>query len=367
MQLKETLKDLMMLPALSGYEYGVGKYMKEKFSSYADEVKCDTSGNVTAVFKSGKHDATRVMIFAHMDQLGFVIKEIDPSGFLRVERVGGIPEKILPGLEVIIRCENGDWLPGVIGNKSHHTTPADEKYKVNPYAELFIDLGFSSADEAYTAGVNIGSPIVYRPKFHELQNGICSGTSIDNRGGCAALLDIAHRLSNVPTKNRNYDVYLTATVQEEFNLRGAYIACSYIKPDFAIALDVAIANDTPEDAGNASVKLGSGPVMGMYNFHGRGTLNGTIPHPLLISITKDAAKSADIKLQRYASTGLLTDASYVQLTGNGTPVIDLAFPCRYTHSPVETCCVNDLCILSELVWAMLKQNVTKEDFIRKYD
>lgn len=342
--MKEILKELCSQPGVSGYEDCVGKLMAE--------------------FKARDPKAKKVMVFAHMDQLGFVVKRIDAAGFLGVERLGGIPEKILPGLEVLVRTCGGKWIPGVIGNKSHHVTDASEKYKVIPIQELYVDLGLSSSKEAAEVGIVPGCPVVYKPRFTELVRERCYGTALDNRGGCAILLELAKRLAGAECA---LDVYLVGTVQEEYNLRGAMVACASVEPDFAIALDVAITGDTPDMGGKLPVSLDAGPVMSMYNFHGRGTLNGTIPHPRLVEMTENAAKELKIPLQRIASCGILTDASYVQLYGRGVPVIDLGFPCRYTHTAVELCSIKDLKQLSCLVEKILRNAPEDIEFTRKYE
>lgn len=364
MSLKTHLKELALLPAPAGYEYCAGKYLYEYYQGLTDNVWTDIAGNLIAKFSCGKENAKRAMVFAHMDSLGLIVQRIEKNGFLRVERLGGVPEKTLPALEVLVRTESGEWIPGTIGNKSHHMTDASEKYRVTPYQEAYIDLGADSAEEVRALGIEVGCPVVYLPRWQELKNNRCYGTTIDNRGGCAVIMEVAKMLREHPCEN--YDVYLVATVQEEYNLRGGMVAASAIKPDYAIAIDVALTGDTPDSEGKMPVKLGAGPAIGMYNFHGRGTLNGTIPHPALVEAAKAAAQKAGIPLQRYASVGILTDASYVQLVDNGTPVMDLAFPCRYTHTSTEVCSIQDLELLAKLVETVLRDMPADMVFARSY-
>jgi putative aminopeptidase len=136
-------------------------------------------------------------------------------------------------------------------------------------------------------------------------------------------------------------VYLVGTVWEEYNLRGAIIAARACKPDIAIALDVVLAGDTPDLKNRFEVFLGKGPALMMYNFHGRGTLNGTIPHKGLTDLAMSAAKQLNIPLQRFAAVGILTDSSYVQLEGNGIAALELGFPARYAHTPTEICDIKE--------------------------
>ncbi len=361
--MKDILKELCLQIGMAGHEEPVGKYIRTEFEKCTDEILCDNIGNLSAVFRSKKPNAKNVMIFAHMDQLGLIVKNIDENGFLKIERVGGIPEKILPGLEVVIGTQSGDYIGGVIGNRSHHITPPEEKYHVSKLNELYVDCGFYSAQEAAKAGVVVGSPIIYKPRFNNIRDDICYGTAMDNRGGCAILIDLARKFKG---KELDCNIFITATVLEEYNLRGAKVAASYIKPDCAIALDVAITGDTPDTKGVFPVKLGGGPVASLYNFHGRGTLNGTMPHPKMVKLVEEYCKSADIPLQRIATTGLLTDASYVQLMDNGVAIIDLGFPCRYTHTAIEMCDVNDLVLLSQLTENIALQITPEQDFTKNY-
>ncbi len=360
--MKKNLEKLCLSQGMSGHEINVGKLMRREFEQFTSEILTDNIGNITAVFRSKRSDAKNVMVFGHMDQLGLVIKNVDSDGYIQFDRVGGIPEKILPGLEVIVGTDDGGYIPAVVGNRSHHITPIEDKYKVAKLAELYIDAGFDSDSQAYEAGVSVGNPIIYRPRFVEMGNK-CYGTALDNRGACAILLDLASRFKDTDI---GVNVFLTATVLEEYNLRGASVAAEYIKPDCAIALDVAISGDTPDTKGIFPVKLGSGPVMSRYNFHGRGTLNGTIPHPVIVEMVRKICAEKEMPLQVIATSGLLTDASYVQLLGEGVPVIDLGFPCRYTHTAVETCCIDDLIALSTLTELLIKMVTPELNFKKEY-
>ncbi len=360
--MRELLEKLCMLEGMSGHEINVGKFIRKEFERYTDEILTDNIGNITAVFRSEKSNAKNVMVFGHMDQLGLIVKNIDSDGFITIDRVGGIPEKILPGLELLVGTSNNCYIPAVMGNRSHHITPIEDKYKVSKLAELYVDAGFKSEQEAKAAGVCIGNPIIYKPRFGEMQSK-CYGTAMDNRGACAILIDLASKFSGTDC---GVNVFLTATVLEEYNLRGAAVAAGYIKPDCAVALDVAISGDTPDTKGVFDVKLGDGPVLSRYTFHGRGTLNGVIPHPVVVDTVKDICEKEKIPLQLIATSGLLTDASYVQLLGEGVPVVDLGFPCRYTHTAVETCDVKDLIELSKLSEQLVKRITPELNFKKEY-
>jgi putative aminopeptidase len=341
--------ELMLIPGLSGYETRVRKRLASELRTADIENRTDLTGNLIATLP-GDAAAPSVMLFAHMDQLGFVIRKIESGGLIRLERLGGVPERALASQEMLICVGAAKDVAAIIANKSHHATAPEDKYRVVPYQDVILDAGFRSAEEAFAAGVQIGTPVVYAPRAFEMANGRICGTSVDDRAACAVMVEVARALrdqSGRPT------IYFVFSVQEEFNLRGALPAAQALKPDIAIQLDLVLATDTPDMAGRGDVALGGGPAMSMYSFHGRGTLNGTIPHPSLVNLFDSAARDEAIRLQRSAHVGALTDSSYVQLVGAGVASIDLGFPARYTHSSLEMCDVADLAGLTRLLIAAL--------------
>ncbi|MBL8578370.1 MAG: M42 family metallopeptidase [Mesorhizobium sp.] len=352
-RLKTLLCDLMLIPGLSGYEGRVRKYLAARLQELGLVTRTDGLGNLIATL-DGDSDAPSVMLFTHMDQLGFIVRKIEPSGFLRIERLGGVPERALPSQEVLICVAPGRDRPGIIANKSHHATTPEEKYKVVPYQDLYIDAGFESAEEALEAGVDIGSPVVYRPHWLELSEQRIAGTSIDDRAGCAVVIEAARQIIERPDRPT---VHFVFSVQEEFNLRGALTAAQVLQPDIAIQLDLLLATDTPDMGYRGDIQLGGGPAMSMYSFHGRGTLNGTIPHPALVTLFDQSAQSIGVPLQRSAHVGALTDSSYVQLVGGGVASIDVGFPMRYSHSSLEVCDLSDL----EGLTTLLVESISRID------
>ena len=331
------LEDLCLLPSLSGHEQLVSSYLGKQFESLGLEVQRDALGNTFACVKGKSHDR-KVMLTGHMDSPGMMVKTITDEGFIRFERVGGIPEKTLVALRVAVQAKDG-YVPGVIGVKSHHLTSADEKYKVDRYQDLYIDIGCYSKKEVLDLGIRIGNAITYYPTFVRLQNDVVSGTSFDNRIACTCLIELA----KIFTENEpGCDVWLVGTVQEEYTIRGAITAARIIGPDAIICLDTEMANDTPDLIGTGEVRLGEGPVMSLYNFHGRGTLNGTMPHPSLVRLYEESAEETGINLQRVAGIGGLTELAYMQLEGKGIPGIDIEVPFRYSHSCIETSDLGDI-------------------------
>lgn len=344
-RLAELLVELMLIPGLSGHEGRVRRHLARELEEIGLETRTDRLGNLIATLE-GNAEAPSVMLFTHMDQLGFVVRKIEDDGFIRVERLGGVPERALASQPVILCIGEGRDRTGVIANKSHHATTPEEKYRVVPYMDLYIDAGFASRDEALAAGVNIGTPVVYRPQALALSPTRLAGTSIDDRAGCAVIVETARALA---AARKRPTVHLVFSVQEEFNLRGALTAAQALTPDISIQLDLLLATDTPDMAYRGDVELGGGPGISLYSFHGRGTLNGTIPHPAMVALFERSAERLEMKLQRSAHTGALTDSSYVQLVGQGVASIDVGFPMRYSHSSLEVCDLGDLEQLSRLL------------------
>jgi putative aminopeptidase len=341
--------ELMLIPGLSGHEGRVRRRLAAEMAGLGLSTTTDRLGNLIATAE-GDPGRPSVMLFAHMDQLGFVVRKIEGNGFIRLERLGGVPERALAAQELLICVGEGRDIPAIVGNKSHHATSPQDKYRVVPYQEILVDAGFSSAEAAFSAGVKIGSPVVYAPRAFALAGDRIVGTSIDDRAGCAVVAEVARLLAPIGQRPTIHFVFST---QEEYNLRGAMPAAQALKPDIAIQLDLMLATDTPDMQARGDLVLGGGPGMSLYSFHGRGTLNGTIPHPALVSLFERAADHAGLPLQRSAQVGVLTDSSYVQLVHHGVAAIDLGFPCRYTHSALEVCDLSDLVSLSALLVAGL--------------
>ena len=359
--LQNLIKDLCLIPGLSGYEDNVRKYLENQLNESKLQNKTDVLGNLICTLPGDK-ELPSVMLFAHMDQLGFIIKKIEDNGFIRVERLGGVPEKALASQEVTIQSEDNKYFNGIIGNKSHHATSVEDKYKVISYRDIYIDAGFSSKKEVINNNINIGSPVTYTPYFNLIGNNCITGTSIDDRAGCAVIFKVAKKLKesvNRPT------VHIVFSVQEEFNLRGVLPVTQKLQPDIAIQIDLMLSSDTPDMKQQGDIFLGKGPCMSMYSFHGRGTLNGLIPHPNLVKLFNDISKKNEINLQRSATVGVLTDSSYVQLVDKGVATIDMGFPIRYSHSSREVCDLRDLTDLQNLLLKAIMSIDKSFSLIRK--
>lgn len=339
-RLRADLTALMLIPGLSGHEERVAKWLRARLDSLRLTHRTDRLGNLIATIP-GDPAKPSVMIFTHMDQLGFFVRKIEPDGLIRVERMGGVSERAMAAQAVTLCGTKGD-LAGIIMNKAHHATTPEEKYKVLTTPEIRIDTGHGSKAAVESAGIRIGTPVVYAGRVIELAGDRIAGTSVDDRAGCVALLELARIRAAAPEEHLGPTLHLVWSVQEEFNLRGAVVAAQNLHPDIAIQIDLMLATDTPDMADRGEMVMGGGPGISLYSFHGRGTLNGVIPHPALVSLMEATAQALSLPLQRSAQTGVLTDLSYVQLLGDGVASIDVGFPMRHSHSSLECCDLADL-------------------------
>ncbi len=357
----ELLKELTAIPALSGREEAMIAAMRRHFSPLADEVRVDRVGNVSATIR-GRQASPRLLIFAHMDELGLIVRKIEPDGFLRIERAGGVPEKSLLGQWVEIHTDDGRHLPALVGTTSHHVTRPEKKFVVPDRLDMYLDLGCDSRAEVEALGVHVGDAITYRAAFTQLSADRLAAKSLDNRVGCVMLIQT---LAALAQERPAATVHIVASVQEEFNVRGVWPAFQALQPDAAICIDVTVACDTPELHALSDVRLGAGPVITTYQFHGRGTLGGLIPNPKLRRYLEQVASDEGIGVQREVLLGVITDAAFSQLLGEqGVPMAALSVATRYTHAPVEACSLRDIDAAIRLLAAAARRFDARLDLSR---
>lgn len=336
--LLDLIRELSVVAAPTGNEDRLTAAVKRYVTSRGWAVETDRLGQL-AVTMGPSEASTSMMLIAHMDEVGLVVRAVEDDGWVRVHRLGGMPERVLPGLRVIVHSRAGD-LPGIVATKSHHLTEAEEKYLARPATDLYLDLGCSSATQARAAGVRVGDPITYAPAWSRFGGDRFSAKSLDNRLGVAALLRVLDQLADEPPAARTHVVF---SCLEEFNLMGTLAMAQRLQPDIALALDIVPATDTPDLRGRGTSDLGRGVSLSRLTFHGRGALGGLIPHPGLVRAVEDAAEDSGADLQYDAVIGCLNDAAYLPMaTAEGIAAISLGIPCRYTHSPVETAQLGDV-------------------------
>lgn len=208
--------------------------MQHAFEQQAKDVWRDRLGNVVARYGSDKSDALRLMIFAHMDEVGFMVLKIEPSGFLRFERVGGPAQITMPGSIVTLAGRSGDIM-GCIGIKAYHFAKGDERTQPPALDKLWIDIGAKDKADAERMGIQVGTPVTLYNPPHCLGNDLVCSKALDDRLGCTALLGVAEALASTPL---DIAVFLVASVQEEFNIRGIVPVLRRVRPDLAIGIDI---------------------------------------------------------------------------------------------------------------------------------
>jgi endoglucanase len=345
MTLVETLEKLANASGVTGREDEVKSLMIKYLKPYADEVKEDKIGNVVAI-KKGKKNAPKLMLAAHMDEIGLLVKTITKEGFLQFMKMGGIDDRVLSAQKVMVCTENG-LLHGIIGSKPPYIQKEDERKRVLASDELFIDIGAENQEEARKKGVRIGDPVEFDIKFAKLSKDVVIGKAFDDRAGCVAMIEVMKRLEKT-----DCTIFAVGTVQEEVGCRGAVTSAFGLSPDLGIALDVTVAGDTPGvKESEAPVKLGKGPALSIAD-------SGLITHPKVLKLLIDTAEENKIPYQLEAGLAGSTDASRIALAREGVPSGPLSIPTRYIHSPTSMINLTDVENVIKLTLAAVK-NIPK--------
>jgi len=331
MEYTEILKNLSVSSAVSGQEDSVFSIVKSIFAKYCDSVEADKFFNVIGV-KKGTGIGKKIMITAHCDEIGLMVKDIDENGFIKVTNVGGIDPRILLAQEVMVHGKRD--LYGVIGAKPPHLLKPEDAQKAVKLENLYIDTGLS-ADKLKEI-VSIGDTVTLRALPAELQGSRFCSKAMDNRSSVLALVEIMKQLS---VRKHDADVYFVATVQEEVGAAGAEIVAYNIDPDIAVVIDVCH-GEMPDCPKEETYTLGKGPAIGV----------GPILHGNLYRKLVDLAKEENIPYQidvEPGSTG--TEAWDVQVSRSGIPTALISIPVRYMHTPVEVVDINDIKNTGKLV------------------
>ena len=330
----QLLKRLCEAPGISGYENEVTDIIKEELKNTCDNVEIDRLGNVIGIkkatlFKEKEKDAKpkRVMLAAHMDQIGFLVKSIDQNGFISFASIGGFDPKTLVAQRVIIHGKKK--LVGVIGSKPIHVLEEAEKKKAPVMKDFFIDVGLEKKEVELI--IQPGDAITFDGDFVQLNDKIVTSLALDNRVGVYVLLQAMRRV-----KNHMVDIFAVATSQEEVGLRGAATSSYYIAPDFGIALDVTVAMDTPGIREEEKVcGLGKGAAITVLN-------SSIVAHQGLCRFLKELAEKNNIKYQMDVMERGGTDAGSIQKSRCGVITGGISVPARYIHSVVEMCSMEDV-------------------------
>lgn len=338
--MKSILKQLTQLYGPPGHERYLVDSISKLFRQYCDEVKVDKLFNVIGLKRAnpGKEAAFKVMIAAHVDEIGMMVTDIDKKGFIKFAPVGGIDPRILPSQEVVIHSKREVY--GVIGAKPPHLISEEEKKKAVSFEDFYIDIGMSEKEAKDI--IDIGDTVTFKPYWSELQNELVSSKSLDNRAGVASMIGILEEIKHL---KHEVDIICVATSQEEVGLRGALVSAYGINPDAAIVID-GCHGDMPGLDKEETYTLGKGPAIAI----------GPNIHPELAEHLKQVAKEENIPYQVDVEPGNTgTDAWGIQVSRSGIPTVLISIPLRYMHSTVETISIVDLKNTSRLTAHFFKR------------
>ena len=339
------LKRLLKTPSPSGFEQQIQKVCKTYAADFADEIYKDVHGNQYHVIN--KKAKIRIMLAGHVDEIALMVNTIDDNGFLGFVPIGGVDSAVLGGQRVVIHGEKGS-VPGVIGRKAIHLTPANDRNKALEMHQMWIDIGAKDKKEAERK-VAISDPVTIDAGYQELMNDKIVARALDDRIGAFVILEALRLLKR---RKINVAVYCVTTVQEEIGLRGATTSAYGCNPHAGLAVDVAWATDHPRGEGSryGHTALGSGPIIS------RGANINPVVHKGIVA----AAKKAKIPIQPFAAPrGTGTDGNAMQLSRGGVATAIVGIPNRYMHTPVEMVSTKDVENASKLIaeWiAALKPN-----------
>jgi len=325
---------------VSGFEDDIREFIKEKIEAMSLETSEDNLGDLlVTVGDKGPH----VVLIAHMDELGLIVSNVDADGSLRIRKVGGIDDRTLVGRVVEIKTQRG-IITGVLGLKPPHLmTDQDDRKKVVAWQDVRVDVGTRSKKETEKLGVRVLDPMVFKKDISYITSDIICARAVDNRAGCAVLLDMLEKL-----KDRKLSLKLTFvwSVQEETGLKGAKVVGFQLRPDYVFAVDTMTTTDAPL-MGDVfeRVMIGSGPALRMFD-------NAAVASPKLRKVIEEVAKAAKIPLQ-YGTGGGSTDGAAMQ--DFGSLMMPLGIPMRYTHSPTECASLKDMENSSKLLIKVLER------------
>lgn len=314
------LKELCELNGVSGDEGEVRAFIEDKIRPYADDIHTDNMGNLIAFKKGANHK--KIMLSAHMDEVGFIVSKITDDGYLKFQPVGGIDPRVVVAKKVTV---GKDKIPGIIALKAIHLQKPDERGKTVPMSSLFIDIGASSKEDAK---ISLGDYVSFSTKYNQTGDKV-KAKALDDRVGCSILIDLM--------KEKNtYDTYFVFGVQEEVGLRGAEVYAYNIKPDIALVLEGTTCSDVYGAKEHEYVTVCGGGAA--VSFMDRSSIVSEKYHKWLYN----TAKEENIPVQYKRTTMGGNDAGIIHRSKDGILTASLSVPCRYIHSPVSLASVSDI-------------------------
>lgn len=342
----ELLKELSNVFGPSGNEEDVAAILNRELEECADEIRVDKLGNMFFNHE-GKEGYPKIMLSAHMDEVGFIITFVEEDGFLRFDTLGGITNSIMPGQRILLRGDKG-YLRGIIGTKPPHIMTPDEQNKMIPKEDLFIDIGADSLKQAQKKGADVATMGVFDAEFTDLGDGYFRGKAFDDRTGCTVLAEVFRSMKNSP-----YNIVAVGSVQEELGIRGARTAAWQVDPDYGLALEGTFVADVPNTRPDrVSSKIKGGPVITVLD-------RTSLSHPRILKALVKAGREKSIPFQFKKVMVGGTDAGAIHLTKAGVPSGTVAVPCRYIHGPASILHIDDLKNTTRLVSEFVKTISTK--------
>jgi endoglucanase len=345
------LKDLVSIDGVSGFEKPVADYISSRLSQLHAGVRRDVMGNVLASLRLGSGEPSlKLMFCAHMDEVGLMVKGVEPDGFIRFEKVGVIPDAFLSRTPVRIKGING-----TIGTRPGYLMEGSDK----PHGtrDMYVDVGASSSEEICDLGIEVGDPISFATAFSSTGNpDRILAKAVDDRAGCTVLLLLAELLStrDFCESPSSAEVVLAFTAQEEVGCRGAAVAAAAVRPDCAFVLDTVPSGDTPDASMTKDInaRLGGGVVIPVMS---GGVSMGEIMAEPIKRLLRDVADEKGIPYQLAILPVAATDSSAIKTSGDGVPVGTIGIPRRYAHSPVELVDLNDVMSATQLALGLTER------------
>jgi endoglucanase len=324
--------ELCALIGCPGHEEEVAAWLLEKVRPLCDEARIDPLGSVLAVRK-GRKGTPRVLLDAHMDEVGFMVSAVDPKGFVRIAPLGGIDRGLMPGSSLVFAADGGRRVYGLVGTLPPHVTKPEDRGKAPDFPDLYVDVGAQSAEEVAGLGLGVGSTGTFDTPFRSVADRVLTGRAFDDRTACNVVLAVLEDLAGGPL---DATVLVSFACQEEVGARGATAAAFSLEPDLAVALENTTATDTPGVPAEKTVaRLGGGPVLTLAD-------NTLIVPKRLLALQREAAAKAGVPYQIKRPIYGGTDGGRIALTRGGVPTCVVSVPCRYIHAPVGLLLVEDV-------------------------
>jgi putative aminopeptidase FrvX len=317
---QQLLQILADAPGPSGFEEPVRKIMVERMKALAEKISYDGLGSVIAVQGSS---GPRIMVDAHMDELGGVVRRVNNDGYLTMQMLGGWLDQALVDQRWTIIGSKGP-VRAITGIRDIHIVPQEERTRVYARESIFLDVGAKNAAEVAAMGLEPGDPVAPDAPFAVMNGGQnYLGKGWDDRVGCAVVIEAMKKLAHAPHPNQ---IFWVATVQEEIGLRGAHTSSDIVKPEIGIAIEGGVTRDAPKvGPEEAQELLGGGPAIFLYD-------SSELPNLKFVALVKQTAKEKAIPLQTDLIQGYGDDSAEIQKSNGGAPTVNLVVPVRYTHS-----------------------------------